>query len=1793
MLRKAALKRLISLIFLVGIVLVFALSFLLKSPFQAEASLSVAPAAAQLENGGQALFGQNETPTFIIDTAGSMQSQEARSATGTLEVGSSSITAMASWSGNSENIQPEIIATGEGNSDQFEVKLNKNQFRPGKYKLSVKLSSLGREQTLTQDFTWGVLAINSNKAIYAPGEMAYLQMGVVNDLGHTVCDAPLKLEIITPSSQIQTLTTTDNLIQKSGECGQDNVTDRPDYFVNFKVADSGDYQMRLTNLDNNYSITTLFKVEDSTPFEIERVSATRINPFKASYVMTLKIKAGEDLNGSIKEKVPASFEVTEISNNGTVSDPSGDLRTISWPAVMNSGDTVELAYRYQAPKISPEFYLVGPLGIHQKTIDGDNGGVVGETIIFSESHQWQIAADTGFVASKSSTWSDTTAWTTSGYPGQLGSTDTASIANWMMQVTANPPYSVASVLFTSTTGGSITVDTTKILTVSGDIKLNNTAATNTKATLAGAGTISAGSVTVGSVTATTSPATTTMVSTITALTISGSGNLAITNQRTNGSKYNTSYFQLDSGTVTVPGSVAFTKTISTVPTLTMVNTATNAGTLILSGTTPFTVTGGGAVNPVFTAYAATCGTTVNYSAAGDQTVYSATASYQNLTLSTSGAKTMTGVADVYGNFTMSGSATTTGMVVTAIGGNVDLSGTSQATLGAILTITGTLTVGSGTIWTLGAFAFTESSTSSITGTFQCPAAASCTGLKTFTNTVTVQVGGTFTLTTSDANKATTLFSAGIVQSSANLMDMSSGAAQLVGNLTGSGAGGITFGGTLAINSGTTTNSYSGGTVIVTGALTLTGGWTQGTNSTLEYQSTTTISAGNFDAGTNVNTVNYTAAGQTIKDPTGTLHTYYNLGLGGSGAKVTTSVTTVTNNFTVYGTATVATGDMAITSIGNFIVNGSTSAVVMGTGGGAVVTGNVTLACSGAGGITTAAVAFTVNGTSGISGGTLALDGNTGAKLLKGLVTVNGGTLNGTSTSGIQFENGIAQTSGTASITGAVTFQTNSQPLSGTLTFGGAVSIIGAINITNQNTSTVTITGNLDGSVSGSTWINDTNSSLLLGGSVFTTAGTLTASASPNTVTYNNTSSGQTVNAATYHHLTIAKTAQTATLGGAIILNGDLTITSGILDTSGTNYGITIAGDWSNGGTLTPNAGTVTFNKSSGTQTLNTGGVGAGKIFNNLTHSGAGTLQLINNPINIDGVFTNSSGTFDANDLDMNIADDFLISGGSFSADVSPGATTQTVTFDTTAEATVSGSSTFYNLTMNTTTDGAKTIKFTAATTQTINGTWTLDGAVGKVLTLRSTSDTNAWKFVIPADINPAGDYIDVKDSQNTTNAYRITAGANYVDAGNNVPGWLFPSANTAPTTPISLVQKKVTGGATLATGDWTGETQVQFTATASDTDNPDTLYLCVEKDLIATALSSTNGGDLCGSGVAYSGTPVTVSVTITGLTDANEYHWQVQVKDIGGLYSAFVSYDVNTENPPTNPAARDFGVDTTAPTGGTIFDGTDGTDDSYNSGSLSALSAYWTSAEPNFDVSSKAASNVYQYAIGTTAGGTDTTGGWAATGTSGTDSFIDATGLTLRTGQTYYFSVKATDAAGNTSSAITSNGIAVAPTLTFSYFSGGTITFDELNSGNSWTDSAKTTVLRTSTNAYGGYVIKARALDELRHTGDITKFIAHFRDGGLVLNSAPETWTGIGFGYTTNDDDLSGGTANRFTSGGPKYAGWVETGPGDPVADHTATVNGSPISNEDFTITYRVTSDATTSAGKYQTTIIYTCIPQY
>jgi hypothetical protein len=87
---------------------------------------------------------------------------------------------------------------------------------------------------------------------------------------------------------------------------------------------------------------------------------------------------------------------------------------------------------------------------------------------------------------------------------------------------------------------------------------------------------------------------------------------------------------------------------------------------------------------------------------------------------------------------------------------------------------------------------------------------------------------------------------------------------------------------------------------------------------------------------------------------------------------------------------------------------------------------------------------------------------------------------------------------------------------------------------------------------------------------------------------------------------------------------------------------------SDGVTVDAGASTVNF-ASNGTQTLQSGN---GTIFDNVNHTGSGTLQLTSG-LTVTGTFTNSAGTFDADDQPVTVSGPATLAGGTYLAGIAP------------------------------------------------------------------------------------------------------------------------------------------------------------------------------------------------------------------------------------------------------------------------------------------------------------------------------------------------------------------------------------------------------------------------------------------------------------------------------------------------------------------------------------------------------------
>jgi hypothetical protein len=248
--------------------------------------------------------------------------------------------------------------------------------------------------TQEQDFTWGVLAINTHKSIYLPNETAFIGIAVLDNEGHMICDADVTLTITDPSNNETVLSTGNGLINVSPQCCVYGVTNLPDYYTNYTVGGVGTYVINLTAVtaDGTKSITDVFTVQNSVDFEVARDGATRIYP-SVPYVMNFTIKANKNYTGLIREYVPASFVITP--QDGLIVTTVGDTKVLTWTKNLVAGETYNIYYEFDAPDVSPYLFLLGRLQIGS----------------FKEKRDWMIASDATTVETKApnacdSGWSD-------------------------------------------------------------------------------------------------------------------------------------------------------------------------------------------------------------------------------------------------------------------------------------------------------------------------------------------------------------------------------------------------------------------------------------------------------------------------------------------------------------------------------------------------------------------------------------------------------------------------------------------------------------------------------------------------------------------------------------------------------------------------------------------------------------------------------------------------------------------------------------------------------------------------------------------------------------------------------------------------------------------------------------------------------------------------------------------------------------------------------------------------------------------------------------------------------------------------------------------------------------------------------------------------------------------------------------------------------------------------------------------------------------------------------------------
>jgi hypothetical protein len=201
--------------------------------------------------------------------------------------------------------------------------------------------------------------------------------------------------------------------------------------------------------------------------------------------------------------------------------------------------------------------------------------------------------------------------------------------------------------------------------------------------------------------------------------------------------------------------------------------------------------------------------------------------------------------------------------------------------------------------------------------------------------------------------------------------------------------------------------------------------------------------------------------------------------------------------------------------------------------------------------------------------------------------------------------------------------TSAKTLPGALTMNGNFTLSGTASAT--ATGALTISGDVVLN-SGATF-NGSNYTHNVKGNWTNDGGTFTPNSS--NINFNNTVSGQSINGTaasqTFNIITVAKTAQSLSVGGSTttLALDTLTITTGTFD-AGSASNINVTGDWTNtSGTFSAGISTVDFTSGSAQK------LGGANTFNNLTISGAGGVtaganQTVNGTLALTSAFSSTT-----------------------------------------------------------------------------------------------------------------------------------------------------------------------------------------------------------------------------------------------------------------------------------------------------------------------------------------------------------------------------------------------------------------------------------------------------------------------------------------------------------------------------------------------------------------------------------------
>ncbi len=276
------------------------------------------------------------------------------------------------------NTPETAVVTPDGSDYDVTLDDNGRPPRAGTYDVTVTgQTNTGQPFKQKTTFTWGALALNTDKSVYVPGQTAQLQFGVVNTRGNTVCKAPLTATVTDPDGQ-----STSVPVMQSDSCKGDSFSNQPDYTTSYQTKGEGTYTVTATLADSGYSLTDTFKVASAAPFDVARNSVTRLFP-SSDYGMEITVHVNQDFVGQVKEVLPAAaFKVSMPLPAATQTAQDGKP-ALTWDVDWKAGSTQVMHYQFTPPLVSPAFYQIDPL-----TFTDQSGAVV-----FKEARSWQFVDD--------------------------------------------------------------------------------------------------------------------------------------------------------------------------------------------------------------------------------------------------------------------------------------------------------------------------------------------------------------------------------------------------------------------------------------------------------------------------------------------------------------------------------------------------------------------------------------------------------------------------------------------------------------------------------------------------------------------------------------------------------------------------------------------------------------------------------------------------------------------------------------------------------------------------------------------------------------------------------------------------------------------------------------------------------------------------------------------------------------------------------------------------------------------------------------------------------------------------------------------------------------------------------------------------------------------------------------------------------------------------------------------------------------------------------------------------------